>query len=80
MTWTGVWGKQFADVWNTYPAVIWNDVPKSDQLAGALKTPTRQTVPWALENTPMPLSGEHAEHMNQGSAVSMPANPTLSLQ
>ncbi|MEA9977588.1 MULTISPECIES: PepSY domain-containing protein [unclassified Pseudomonas] len=80
MTWTGVWGKQFADVWNTFPAVMWNDVPKSDQLAGALNTPTRQTVPWALENTPMPVSGEHAEHMNQGSGVSMPANPTLSLQ
>jgi uncharacterized iron-regulated membrane protein len=80
MTWTGVWGKQFADVWNTFPAAMWNDVPKSTKQAGELNTPTRQTVPWALENTPMPVSGEHAEHMNHGGAMSMPAAPTLSLQ
>ncbi|WP_397450124.1 PepSY-associated TM helix domain-containing protein [Pseudomonas sp. NA-150] len=80
MTWTGIWGKQFADVWNTFPAAMWNDVPKSDKQAGELNSPTRQTVPWAAENTPMPMSGDHAEHMKHGDAVSAPAAPSLSLQ
>lgn len=80
MTWTGVWGKQFADVWNTFPAALWNDVPKSDKQAGELNSPARQTVPWALENTPMPQSGDHAEHMAHGGGMSSPAAPTLSLQ
>ncbi|WP_443691150.1 PepSY-associated TM helix domain-containing protein [Pseudomonas sp.] len=80
MTWTGFWGKQFADVWNTFPAAMWNDIPKSDKQAGELNTATRQTVPWALENTPMPRSADHAEHMAHGGGMSAPAAPTLSLQ
>jgi len=80
MTWTGLWGKQFADVWNTFPAAMWNDVPKSDQQAGELNSVTRQTVPWALENTPMPQSGDHAEHMAHSGGMTAPAAPTLSLQ
>ena len=80
MTWTGFWGKQFADVWNTFPAAMWNDVPKSDVEARSLNSATRQTVPWALENTPMPMSGDHAEHMAHGDAHAGPAAPTISLQ
>jgi len=38
-------------------------------------------VPWALENTPMPMStGEHAEHMAHGGMSNMPAAPKVSLQ
>ncbi|MGV8918272.1 MAG: PepSY-associated TM helix domain-containing protein [Pseudomonas sp.] len=80
MTWTGVWGKQFADVWNTFPAAMWNDVPKSDKQAGELNSPTRQSVPWAAENTPMPVSGDHAEHMKHSDVMAAPAAPSLSLQ
>ncbi len=81
MTWTGMWGKQYAAVWNTFPAAMWNDVPKSDRQAGELNTGAMQTVPWALENTPMPVStGEHAEHMNHGSLHTGPAAPTVTLQ
>ena len=80
MTWTGVWGKQFAGVWNTFPAAMWDDVPKSDKQAGELNSPTRQTVPWAAENTPMPVSGDHAEHMKHGDGMTAPAAPSLSLQ
>lgn len=81
MTWTGMWGKQYAAVWNTFPAAMWNDVPQSDKLAGELNTGSVQTVPWALENTPMPMStDEHAEHMNHGSMHSAPAAPKVSLQ
>ena len=81
MTWTGLWGKMYADVWNTFPAAMWNDVPKSDKQASELNTAAVQTVPWAMENTPMPVSaGDHAEHMNHGAMSSAPAAPTVTLQ
>lgn len=80
MTWTGFWGKQYADVWNQFPAAMWNNVPTSDIEARSLNTATRQTVPWALENTPMPVSGAHAEHMGHGATPSGPATPGITLQ
>ena len=80
MAWTGFWGKQYADLWNRFPAAMWNNVPTSDQQARVLNTATQQTVPWAMENTPMPVSGDHAEHMNHGAMHAAPAAPTISLQ
>ncbi|MDD2060176.1 PepSY domain-containing protein [Pseudomonas sp. GD03860] len=80
MTWTGFWGKQYADVWNRFPAAMWNDVPTSDQQARELNTATRQTVPWAMENTPMPQSGAHAEHGGHSMGSSAPAMPQIGLQ
>ncbi|NWA06485.1 PepSY-associated TM helix domain-containing protein [Pseudomonas gingeri] len=80
MTWTGFWGKQYAEVWNKFPDAMWNSVPKSDVEARSLNTATRQTVPWAMENTPMPMSGDHAEHMNHGATHAGPAAPTITLQ
>ncbi|WKV84549.1 PepSY domain-containing protein [Pseudomonas sp. B24_DOA] len=80
MTWTGFWGKQYAAVWNVFPAAMWNNVPTSDIEARSLNSATRQTVPWAMENTPMPMSGDHAEHMNHGTAHAGPAAPEVSLQ
>ncbi|MFM5082474.1 PepSY-associated TM helix domain-containing protein [Aeromonas veronii] len=56
MTWTGFWGDQFAAVWNRFPAAMWNEVPKSAPLARSLNLAHEQTVPWAVENTPMPSS------------------------
>lgn len=55
-------------------------MPKSDLEARSLNDATRQTVPWALENTPMPMSGAHAEHMNHGATSTGPAAPGISLQ
>ncbi len=80
MTWTGFWGKQYAELWNRFPTAMWNDMPTSDTQAASLNTATRQTVPWALENTPLPLSGAHAEHQHHGAASSGPAAPEISLQ
>lgn len=80
MTWTGFWGKQYAAVWNVFPAAMWNNVPTSDVEARSLNSATRQTVPWAMENTPMPMSGDHAEHMAHGNAHAGPAAPAISLQ
>ena len=80
MTWTGLWGKQYADLWNRFPAAMWNDVPKSDQEARVLNQAHRQTVPWAMENTPMPQSGAHAEHAGHHMMDSTPAAPQVTLQ
>jgi uncharacterized iron-regulated membrane protein len=80
MAWTGFWGKQYAELWNRFPAAMWNAVPTSDQQARVLNTATQQTVPWAMENTPMPVSGDHAEHMNHGAMHAAPAAPTIRLQ
>ena len=80
MTWTGFWGKQYAGLWNQFPAAMWNNVPTSDEQARSLNTATRQTVPWAMENTPMPMSGDHAEHMGHTPASQAPAAPSISLQ
>ena len=80
MAWTGFWGKQYAELWNRFPAAMWNTVPTSDQQARVLNTATQQTVPWAMENTPMPVSGDHAEHMNHGAMHAAPAAPTIRLQ
>ncbi|SEM88575.1 Uncharacterized iron-regulated membrane protein [Pseudomonas sp. ok272] len=80
MTWTGFWGKQYAAVWNQFPVAMWTDVPLSDQSARSLNTATRQTVPWALENTPLPMSGDHAEHRGHTPASTAPAAPAIRLQ
>jgi uncharacterized iron-regulated membrane protein len=65
MTWTGFWGAQFAGAWNHFPAAMWDAVPQSEQLAGSLNSSTRQTVAWAVETTPLPLSDPHAAHNGQ---------------
>lgn len=80
MTWTGFWGKQYAEVWNRFPDPMWNNMPKSDVEARSLNSAARQTVPWAVENTPMPMSGDHAEHMQHGAASAGPAAPGIALQ
>lgn len=80
MTWTGLWGKQYAELWNRFPVAMWTDVPKSDRQAGELNNAHRQTVPWALENTPLPQSGAHAEHAGHSMGSSAPAAPQVSLQ
>ena len=80
MTWTGFWGKQYAELWNQFPAAMWMDVPASDLEARTLNTATRQTVPWAMENTPMPTSDAHAEHMAHAGHSAGPAAPGVTLQ
>lgn len=56
MTWTGFWGDQFANLWNRFPAAMWNDVPKSAPLTRTLNHAHQQTVPWGTETLPMPSS------------------------
>ncbi|TWC40090.1 putative iron-regulated membrane protein [Pseudomonas sp. SJZ079] len=80
MTWTGYWGAQFAGAWNHFPAAMWDAVPTSDQQARSLNTSTRQTVAWAVETTPLPLSDPHAAHNGSATAQSISAAPQIGLQ
>ena len=80
MTWTGFWGAQFAGAWNQFPAAMWDDVPKSGQLAGSLNSSREQTVSWAAEVTPLPASDAHAAHRGHVGHDQGPAAPRISLQ
>ncbi|MEK1941344.1 MAG: PepSY domain-containing protein [Pseudomonas sp.] len=78
MTWTGFWGKSFAGAWNHFPAAMWDDVPKSGMESRSLNTADSQTVPWAVENTPLPAStapavDPHALHNGHNMADMVPA-------
>ena len=79
MTWTGFWGAQFAGAWNHFPVAMWAQVPQSDVPAGSLNTATRQTVAWAVEQTPLPQSDPHAAHQGHG-ATSVSAAGRIALQ
>ncbi|MDE3739368.1 MULTISPECIES: PepSY domain-containing protein [Pseudomonas] len=80
MTWTGYWGERFADVWNRFPAAMWNEVPKSDQQARSLNSASDQTVAWAMENTPMPVSDPHAAHKGHAAGEMTSTSGQIGLQ
>jgi uncharacterized iron-regulated membrane protein len=79
LCWTGFWGKQFAGVWNHFPTAMWDAVPVSTRLVGELNQSHKQTVPWAVEGTPMPVSTSHTAHNGAVSSASS-AQPLLGLQ
>ncbi|MCV0441022.1 MAG: PepSY domain-containing protein [Hydrogenophaga sp.] len=60
LSWTGVWGAQFAQPWGTFPATKWDDVPTSDATHATLNPAGLHEVPWGLEQTLLPLSGSAA--------------------
>lgn len=60
MSWTGVWGGKIVQAWNTFPAEKWNNVPLSDETHAAMNHGSVSDVPWALEQTQLPLSGSDA--------------------
>lgn len=45
--------------WSTFPAEKWNNVPLSDKTHADLN-PGYKLMPWAIEKTPLPLSGSLA--------------------
>ena len=57
LSWTGVWGAQFAQPWGTFPAAKWDAVPLSDASHATLNSAGVKEVPWGLEQTPLPASG-----------------------
>jgi uncharacterized iron-regulated membrane protein len=60
LSWTGVWGAQFAQPWGTFPAAKWDAVPTSDATHATLNAGGQHEVPWGLEQTPLPVSGSSA--------------------
>ena len=60
LSWTGVWGAQFAQPWGTFPATKWDAVPQSDATHATLNSAGQKEVPWGLEQTPLPASGSAA--------------------
>lgn len=74
LPWSGFWGETFAQVWNRFPAQMFDNYPQSTILTGALNQKGTQTVPWAVEQLPMPKSepghqhGEKAELPNSSHA------------
>lgn len=61
MAWTGVWGGKFVQAWNTFPIGKYSGVPLSKiETHADMNDTNSKTVPWGLEQTPMPVSGSHA--------------------
>jgi uncharacterized iron-regulated membrane protein len=56
LSWAGVWGGKYVQAWSTFPAAKWDNVPLSDKTHAALNHGGEKDVPWALEQTPMPMS------------------------
>ena len=60
LSWSGLWGAKFVQAWSTFPAEKWDNVPLSDETHAKMNHSAAKEVPWALEQTPMPLSGSLA--------------------
>jgi len=56
LAWAGIWGGKFVQAWNTFPAEKWG-APLSDKTHASMNHTAAKEVPWALELTPLPLSG-----------------------
>jgi uncharacterized iron-regulated membrane protein len=54
--WSGVWGAKIVKPWNSFPDVLWNNIPKSDLAAKELNYSAEKHIPWALEDTELPKS------------------------
>jgi uncharacterized iron-regulated membrane protein len=63
--WSGVWGAKIVKPWNTFPDVIWNDVPKSDLTSKDLNSSFEKQVPWAIEDAAVPVSSGHHQEVSK---------------
>lgn len=72
LAWTGIWGEKMTQAWSTFPAEKWDNVPLSN-IPHASMNHGRKEVPWALEQTPMPVSGSNAgsQGLAEGHSVSL---------
>ncbi len=55
LPWSGFWGDRIAKVWTRFPDQQYTNVPQSNILAKELNQ-GEQIVPWAVENTKVPVS------------------------
>jgi len=72
LSWTGFWGGNYVQPWNTFPANKY-DAPKSDKTHASMNHGAMKEVPWTLEQTPMPMSGSMAgaPGLAEGTPVSL---------
>jgi uncharacterized iron-regulated membrane protein len=56
LAWAGIWGGTLVQSWSSFPAEKWG-APLSDQTHASQNHTNAKEVPWALELTPLPLSG-----------------------
>ncbi len=57
LSWAGIWGAKYTQAWSTFPAEKWDNVPLSDKTHASMNHGALHEVPWALEQTKLPLSG-----------------------
>lgn len=55
LAWTPVWGGKMVQVWNSLPGESYS-APASEATHAALDHSAHNTVPWALEQTPLPAA------------------------
>ena len=60
LSWAGIWGGKIVQAWSTFPAEKWDNVPLSDATHDSMNHGAAKEVPWALEQTPLPMSGSLA--------------------
>jgi uncharacterized iron-regulated membrane protein len=68
LSWTGIWGEKVVQAWSTFPAEKWDNVPLSDETHKSMDHGATKDVPWALEQTLLPVSGS----LSGTSAVAVP--------
>jgi uncharacterized iron-regulated membrane protein len=80
LPWAVFWGTSFTSIWSRYPEQRWGDYPKSTMPTGALNTSAEKTVPWAVEQAPMPQSGHvhGSDHSSHGPSTQA-ANPGVGI-
>lgn len=80
LPWSVFWGETFAQVWSRFPAQMWDDIPQSTVLTGALNQRGSQVVPWAVEQLPMPHSKESEHQHHSGQNASLIPNATSEIE
>lgn len=80
LPWAVFWGTSFTSIWSKYPEQRWGDYPKSTVPTGSLNTSAEKTVPWAVEQAPMPQSGHMhgSDHSSHGPSTQA-ANPGVGI-
>jgi uncharacterized iron-regulated membrane protein len=58
LAWTNVWGGKLVQAWGSFPAEKWGPVPLSGDSHGDMNHGAHKSVPWGLEQTPLPASAE----------------------
>lgn len=64
MSWTGVWGGQLVQAWNTFPTEKWSAVSSSQETHGERNHGGASAAPWTLEQASLPLSAPNSAAKN----------------